>query len=473
MTATVLIVEDEILQARSIKRSLERHGYQALLAATAEEGLELVQCHHPDILLLDVHLPGMDGLAMLKTLRARQDNLQVIIVTAYGNVQTAVEAMRLGAYDYITKPLDLAELRLLLERAQAHTRQEQELSYLREQSRRAPQADLPLGQCPPMREVATQLQKFATVERRRGDGVPPVLLLGETGTGKGFVARMLHTLSPRSQQPFVEVNCAALPDTLLEAELFGYEQGAFTDARSAKRGLFETADGGAIFLDEIGHISLEAQAKLLHVLETRSFRRLGSLAMRRVDVRIIAATNVDLAAAVTRGAFRADLYHRLHVLTLHLPPLRERGEDILALAEHFIRYHCQQYGLPPRRLSRQAGERLMRYHWPGNVRELANEIERALLLENGDALELSYLTMAGPDRSRAAVRLADHGRVVVELPPEGMAFTTIEYHVLLQALALCQWNVTKTARFLHLSRDTLRYRIERLGLLSPEGLQAE
>jgi two-component system, NtrC family, response regulator AtoC len=181
MTATVLIIEDEILQARSMKRSLERHGYQVLMAATAEEGLALVQCHHPDILLLDVHLPGMDRLAMLKTLRARQDNLQVIMVTAYGNVQTAVEAMRLGAYDYITKPLDLAELRLLLERAQAHARQEQELSYLREQSRRAPQADLPLGQCPPMREVATQLQKFATVERRHGDGVLPVLLLGETG----------------------------------------------------------------------------------------------------------------------------------------------------------------------------------------------------------------------------------------------------------------------------------------------------
>jgi two-component system, NtrC family, response regulator AtoC len=176
---------------------------------------------------------------------------------------------------------------------------------------------------------------------------------------------------------------------------------------------------------------------------------------------------------VARGAFRADLYHRLHVLALHLPPLRERGEDILALAEHFIRYHCQQYGLPPRRLSRQAGERLMGYHWPGNVRELANEIERALLLESGETLELSYLTMTGPDRSRAAVRLAAPGRVAVELPPEGIAFTTIEQHVLLQALALCQGNVTKTARFLHLSRDTLRYRIERLGLQSPEGLPAE
>ena len=473
MMATVLIVEDEILQARSIKRSLERHGYQVFMAATAEEGLALVQCHHPDILLLDVHLPGMDGLAMLKAVRERQDNLQVIIVTAYGNVRTAVEAMRLGAYDYITKPLDLTELRLLLERLQAHTKQEQELSYLRQQSRRTPQANLPLGECPRMREVATQLQKFATVERRHGEGAPPVLLLGETGTGKGFVAHMLHTLSPRSTQPFVEVTCTALPDTLLEAELFGYEQGAFTDARAAKRGLFEAADGGVILLDEIGHISLDAQAKLLHVLETRQFRRLGALTLRRVDVRIIAATNVNLEAAVARGAFRADLYHRLHVLTLHLPPLRERGEDIFVLAEHFIRYHCRQYGLPPRRLSRQAREHLMRYHWPGNVRELANEIERALLLESGDALELSHLAMAGPDRPRAAVRLADHGRVVVELPPEGMAFTTIEQHVLEQALALCQWNVTKTARFLHLSRDTLRYRIERLGLQSPEGLQAE
>lgn len=284
---------------------------------------------------------------------------------------------------------------------------------------------------------------------------------------------MLHALSPRHSQPFVEINCTALPDTLLEAELFGYEKGAFTDARTAKPGLFEAAEGGFILLDEIGHISPEAQAKLLHVIDTRTFRRLGSVGMRRADVRIIAATNLDLEAAVARGTFRADLYHRLNVFTLHLPPLRERGEDVVALADHFVRYHCRQYALPSRQLSRQARERLLLYSWPGNVRELANELERAVLLENGEELQLARLAMTGPERTRTILRLTPPEEVVVELPAEGMSFRTIERHVLLQALTMCQWNVAKTARFLRLSRDTLRYRLERLNLQPPEGMAAE
>lgn len=473
MAVSVLIVEDEVLQARSIKRSLERHGYEVLLASNAEEGLDLLQRYHPDIVLLDLRLPGMDGLAMLKVIRDRQENSQVILITAYGNIQTAVEAMRLGAYDYITKPLDLEELRLLLDRAHRHARQAQELSYLRERSRRTPQADLPLGRCASMREVNEHVQKFATIERRRGDGAPPVLLLGETGTGKGFVARAIHDLSPRSAQPFIEVNCVALPDTLLEAELFGYEKGAFTDARAAKRGLFEAADGGTLFLDEIGHASPEAQAKLLTVIETCAFRRLGSLVVRHVDVRIIAATNLDLEIAVARGMLRADLYHRLKVLTLHLPPLRARGDDIFLLAEHFIHYHCRQYGLPPRQLSRLAKERLSVYPWPGNVRELANEIERALLLETGETIELSQLALPNAQRMQATIQAADTDHVHVTLPPDGIAFGVLEQQIILHALTVCQWNITKAARFLRLSRDTLRYRIERLQLHAPDDAAPE
>lgn len=467
MGVTVLVVEDEALQARSIKRSLERHGYEVLIASTAEEGLNVVKHYHPDILLLDLKLPDMDGLEMLKALRDLGENLQVIITTAYGNVQTAVEAMRLGAYDYVTKPLDLEELRLLLDRVQTHMRREQELSYLRERSKLTPQADLPLGRCASMQQVNERIRKFAAVERRRGDGAPPVLLLGETGTGKGFVARTIHDISPRSSQPFIEVNCAALPDTLLEAELFGYEKGAFTDAKSAKRGLFEAADGGTLFLDEIGHASPGAQAKLLTVIETRAFRRLGSLVVRHVDVRIITATNLELEVAVARGTLRADLYHRLKVLTLQLPPLRDRGDDIFLLADHFIRYHCRQYGLPLRRLSRAARERVSLYPWPGNVRELANEIERALLLESGDTLELSQLAGRESSQTGVSVHAIEAGNVHVELPPDGIAFSTIEHQVLLHALTVCDWNITKTARFLHLSRDTLRYRIERLDLRPP------
>ena len=469
MIANVLIVEDEELQARSIKRSLERNGYDVAVAPTGEEGLDIIQRDHPDVLLLDLRLPGMSGLDVLKNLRERQENLQVIMMTAHANVETAVEAMRLGAYDYVIKPLDLVELRILLDRAIAHSKQAQELAYLREHSRGTPRAELPLGRSASMQQLAVKLQTFATIERRGGEGSPPVLLLGETGTGKGFAARMVHDLGQRKAQPFIEVNCAALPETLLEAELFGYEKGAFTDARAAKRGLFEAADGGTIFLDEIGHISLDAQAKLLHVIETRTFRRLGAVTVRRVDVRIIAATNVDLETAVARGAFRADLYHRLNVFTLHMPPLRERGGDILYLSEHFIQHHSRQYGLPPRALSREAKERLMLYHWPGNVRELGNEIERALLLESGDEIELSQLVRSGLDQNRAMIRVESEKDVAVELPVEGIPFATIERSVFQQALNMCDGNVTKAARLLRVSRDTLRYRIDRLGLRITDG----
>ena len=473
MTDTVLVIEDEELQARSIKRSLERHGYNVQVALNAHDGVARLQQDHPDILLLDLHLGNDDGLQILKNLRASQENVLVIIMTAYAKVQTAVEAMRLGAYDYVTKPLDLDELHLLLQRACAHVKQTHELVYFRERARLASHSTLPLGKCPSMQRFATQVQVIANIERRASDGAPPVLLLGETGTGKGFVARMLHDISARSAQPFIELNCAALPQALLEAELFGHEKGAFTDARTAKRGLFEAADGGSLFLDEIGHISFDAQAKLLHAIETRSFRRLGSLAVRHVDVRLVAATNVDLDVAVTRGSFRPDLFHRLNVLTLRLPPLRERGEDILFLAEHFVEYHSRQYGLPLRRLSREAKERLMIYHWPGNVRELGNEIERALLLEDGDELELSHLVRTSADKVRATIRIESSNDIAVDLPAEGVAFTDIERAVLQRALTQCDGNVTRAARLLRLSRDTLRYRIEKLGLRSLEAAEQE
>jgi DNA-binding NtrC family response regulator len=315
-----------------------------------------------------------------------------------------------------------------------------------------------------MQQFADRVHTVANAERLNGDGAPPVLLSGETGSGKGFVARMIHDIGPRSAQPFIELNCAALPDALLEAELFGYEKGAFPSGGSSKRGLFEAADGGTLFVDEIAHISLEIQAKLLHVIDTRSFRRLGSLAVRHTDLRIIASTSADLGAAVACGAFRAELFHRLNVLTLQLPPLRERGEDVLFLAEHFIEHHRGQYGLPPRRLSRDAKERLMLYHWPGNVRELASEIERALLLEPGDELQLADLARPDVNQTRAAIRADSGDSVSVELPPEGISYALIERSILERALNLCEGNVTKAARLLRLSRDTLRYRIERLGL---------
>lgn len=469
---TVLVVEDEALQARSIKRSLERQDYEVLVASSAEDGLDVITTHHPDVVLTDLRLPGMDGLALLKRVREMEEAAQVIMMTAHGNVRIAVEAMRLGAYDYVTKPLDLEELALLLERLGTHERREQELSYLREKSGLSSTEQFPLGKSPQMQTVLEQIRKFVTLERTGGGGAPSVLLLGETGTGKGYIASVIHNLSPRKAQPFIEVNCAALPITLLEAELFGHEKGAFTDAKSAKRGLFEAADRGTIFLDEIGQLSPETQAKLLTVIESHTFRRLGSVVERHVDTRILAATNLDLDDAVARGTFRADLYHRLNVLSLRLPPLRERGEDGVLLANHFVGHHCRQYGLTPRRISREAKERIRLYKWPGNVRELANEIERALLLETGEELSLAQIPLPSAADKPNEVRIANSAGLNIELPPSGIPFANIERQVFLRALEMCEWNVARTARFLSLSRDTLRYRIERLGL-QPEDTAAK
>lgn len=464
MTETVLVIEDEELQARSIQRSLERHGYEVSLASTGSAGLEFIQAKHPDVVLLDLRLPGEDGMSVLRSVRERDEATQVIVITAYATVQTAVEAMRLGAFDYITKPLDLDELHLLLERARKYVRQTEELAYFRQRRRHDAQASVSFEDSAGTQAFGARIRSVAAAERVGGDGSPPVLILGETGSGKSFVAGLIHELSPRCGQPFVEINCAATSETVLEAELFGYEKGAFGDGQSSSRGLFEAADGGTIFLDELGHIAAGIQAKLIEVFEHRSFRRLGSLAVRRTDVRIVAATSVDLDRAVTQGTFRPDLYHRLKVLTLQVPPLRERGEDVLLLAQQFVESHCGEYGLPRRRLSRQAKERLMLYHWPGNVRELRNQIERALLLESSPELELSELAQSTSNVVRAGIAAEDLTNVRVELPAEGIPLALLERSILERALSMCEGNVTKAARLLRISRDTLRYRIERLGL---------
>ncbi|MGH7534599.1 MAG: sigma 54-interacting transcriptional regulator, partial [Gemmatimonadales bacterium] len=283
-----------------------------------------------------------------------------------------------------------------------------------------------------------------------------------------LVARAIHDRSPRAGAPFIDVHGGALPDTLLEAELFGYERGAFTDARGTRRGLFEAADRGTLFLDEVGHLSLSAQSKLLKVIEDKTFRRLGSTTERRVDVRIVAATNRELAGAQASGGFLPELYHRLRVLTIELPPLRARGRDAIILAEHFLRHHAQQYGLPPRPLSECARDTLMTHTWPGNVRELANEIERAVLLEPGPEIKLTGLAKSiGASVPPPILSGAGAGRIEVNLPEDGVAFEAIERQVLVRALEMTGWTVTQAARLLRLSRDTFRYRMERLRIQAP------
>ncbi|MFQ5658076.1 MAG: sigma-54-dependent transcriptional regulator, partial [Candidatus Methylomirabilales bacterium] len=343
---TVLIVDDEKTLARSIKLFLREQGYEAEVAEDGEAALRLLSEMHPDLVFLDVRLPKVSGIELLKKIREFDPRIYVVMMTAYGSIEGAVEAMKLGALDYLKKPVDLEELKILLDRAHGDLRLRQELSYYRDREVRSFSSDSFIGKCEAMRHVFEQMQQVASLE-----GAPTVLITGETGTGKGLVAKALHVGSPRSLGPFIEIDCTALPPTLVESELFGHEKGAFTDARESKMGLFEAAEGGTLFLDEVGDLELPLQGKLLRTIEERKVRRVGSVKDRTVDVRIIAATNKDLEAEVQSGTLRKELFFRLAVVTIHLPPLRERGEDILLLARFFLEGLGTKYAKPGRRLS--------------------------------------------------------------------------------------------------------------------------
>jgi len=330
--STVLIVDDEQTLARSAKAFLADHGYEAEVAASGEKALELLERLQPDVVFADVRLPGMSGIDLLKRIREFDPVLPVIMLTAYGSIEGAVEAVKLGAFDYVKKPVDLEELKLLADRARENRLLKQELSYYRRRATRDVGFATMVGESPAVRAVLERARQIAALE-----DTPPVLLTGETGTGKGILAHAIHAAGPRASKPFIEVNCTALPATLMEAELFGYERGAFTDAKESKPGLVEAAEGGFLFLDEIGDVDLSVQGKLLRAIEERTVRRIGSVRERKVDVRIVAATNRDLEREATRERFRRDLYFRLAVIVLVVPPLRERGEDVLLLTDHFLR----------------------------------------------------------------------------------------------------------------------------------------
>ncbi|MBT9487616.1 MAG: sigma-54-dependent Fis family transcriptional regulator [Rubrivivax sp.] len=453
MTHAVLIVEDEAVLAKNICTYLERHGFSVAVAGSAEEGLAQLASFRPDAVVLDFNLPGMDGLQMLARLRQHDPALAVIMVTGQGSVEVAVEAMKAGALDFLTKPVPLAKLRLLLERAAAGARRDSALDYYQRREGEGAALDALQGESPGMQRLKATLRQLLDAESRLQDGLAPaVLVRGETGTGKELVARALHFSGPRRNKPFVELNCAALPAQLLESELFGHERGAFTDARERKLGLVETAEGGTLFLDEIGDMEPALQAKLLKLLEERSVRRLGSLREQKVDVRIVAATHRPLDQLVREGRFRADLYFRLRVVQLDLPPLRERGDDILLLARSFLAHHASRYGRPAPQLTPAAEAALCRHRWPGNVRELRNGLEQAVLLGSGPRLDVADLALwADP--------------AVDEPAPAGdSTLPALERQALVRALSRTSGNVSQAARELGISRDTLRYRIDKHGL---------
>ena len=469
----VLMVDDEGPNTSTFARVFRRD-YRVRTASSAEEALRLLELQPVDVVITDYTMPGMSGLELLQRVRAFDPAIPVIIMTAHGTIEGAVEAMKLGAFDYLKKPVDLVELKLLADRARETSQLKQELSYYRRRATR----DVPLagvlGESPAIRTVLEQVRQIAALEE-----TPPVLITGETGTGKGLVARTIHTSSPRSARSFIEVNCTALPATLMEAELFGYERGAFTDAKESKMGLFEAAEGGYLFLDEVGDVELSLQGKLLRAIEERVVRRVGGIRDRKVDVRILAATNRDLEREVQQERFRKDLYFRLAVILLRLPPLRERGGDVLLLAEHFLRRYSAKYGKAVRGIDARARELLLAYPWPGNVRELSHVIERAVLWSQGPALEAEHLSLVGPAEPTPArgaplanspeptpQLVSDSGAPagLPTLPPPGTDLEQWERSILEQAMNEAGGNQTKAAQRLGISRDTLRYRLKKHGI---------
>ncbi len=455
MTATVLTIDDDEMIRSFFGDILEEEGYEVLSAATGAEGEALLEKKPVDIVLLDLRLPDVDGLVILRRIKRQELDVHVIVLTAYGDVPSAVEAMKLGAYDYIDKPSDSSKLNLVIKRALRELAMQREIERLREKA-----VGYPGGWIVGENE---EMQRIAEVVSKVSQGKATVLLQGESGTGKEVVARAIHRESPRAEKPFTPINCAAIPDDLLESELFGFEEGAFTGAQRRKKGLLEVADEGTLFLDEIGEMPPKMQAKMLRVLETQKLRRVGGTKDVPIDVRFIAASNRDLKAAIEERTFRKDLYYRLRVIEISLPPLRERMEDLELFVAAFIDEFNKAMGRSISGISRDALRVMRCYSWPGNIRELRNVIERAMVLCEQDQIQPAHL----PAELSAGHAAGASGFVESEenLPPEGMdlkgVVTDLEQRFIEQALERTEGNQTEAAKLLGISRDQLRYRLEK------------
>jgi DNA-binding NtrC family response regulator len=468
----ILIIDDEPTLVKNIRVYLGRHGHDTESAESAEEGLQLLETFQPDVILLDFHLPGMNGLEALAKIRARRPDARIVMITGHSSVKVAVDAMKAGAYDYVAKPLVLSELQILLERVAGQDHIKQTLDYFTRREGRGAGIDAMVGESPGMRELKATIGRLLEAESRMTEGAPPAaLVVGETGAGKELVARALHFGGRRAAKPFVEMNCASIPSQLLESELFGHERGAFTDARERRAGLAEAAHGGTLFLDEIGDTDLAIQAKLLKLIEEKTVRRLGSVRDTKVDVRIVAATHRPLEDLIRDGRFRADLYYRLRGVQLRVPALRDRGDDIVLLARHFLAENAARYGRPGLSFSPAAEAMLMSHSWPGNVRELRNVAEEAALLCRSTVIGPGDLGAFSAHASPAAP-VVPSSVVPQTIPDEGIDLEQVERQLVEMALAKAEGNVTRAARLLGLTRDTMRYRIEKFGLASDAPGQA-
>ena len=444
----VLVVDDEKSQRDIMAMILEGEGYTVEAASNVTQALSLYRSHHADVVLTDLSMPERDGLSLLEELVKLDPEALVILITAYGTIGSAVQAMKKGAADFLTKPVDREELLITIAKAFEKIRLVRENRRLKQQLFEKFKVENILGHHPLMEEVFRVIKKVAS-------SPATVLITGESGTGKELVARALHAHSPRAEQPFRALNCAAVPETLIESELFGHEKGAFTGAQARQVGLFDAVDGGTLFLDEIGDLSLPLQAKLLRVLQEKEIRRIGGREDIKVDVRVVAATNRKLAAAIKQGTFREDLFYRLNVVSIHLPSLRDRVTDIPELVEHFLKKYAVSSGKAAKGVTNGALRLLMEYPWPGNVRELESVIERAVLMCDADRIDVADL----PADVRSRATMID--RMDFDLPVEGFSLEEFERKLLETAMARSNGVIAKAAKMLGLTYKTMQYRLEK------------
>ncbi len=470
-TEKILVVDDERLVRWSLRQKCEEWGYQVVEAEAGEPGLKLAQHESPDLVLLDVRLPDINGIQILEQLKKNENAPAVIMITADPQLDDVKIAIKLGAYDFVGKPLDFDELHVTIKNALEATRLRSEVQSLRgEMKRRAGYHEI-VANSPKMTELMNFVRKVAASE------ATTILIQGESGTGKDLIAKAIHYESSRQERPFVAINCSAIPETLMEAELFGHEKGAFTDAKQMKKGLFEAADGGTLFLDEIGELSPLLQAKLLRVLEDQVIRRVGGIKDMQVDVRVIAASNRDLEKAVRDGQFRQDLYYRLAIIAIFIPPLRDRKEDIMPLVDFFIDRYNRRFKKSIRGITEETRRLILSHNWPGNVRELKNTIERGMILEDEPLLRPLYLPFSVGESGGRTVfertspadggQALPNGRMLPRLyiPEGGTSLEEVEHAMVELAMRQANGNQTHAAKLLDISRDALRYKLKKFGLI--------
>jgi DNA-binding NtrC family response regulator len=452
---TILIVDDEKLIRWSLRQKLESWNYHVVEAGDLSDALTKFQGETPDLVTLDIKLPDGSGIDLLKKIKESHNNLPIVMITAFGVVDAAVQALKLGAYDFIEKPINFEKLEHVIRNALEATRLKSQVAETFESNKSRFGLGNIVGNSKAIVDVLHLIKRLAQA------GASTLLVQGESGTGKDLVSRALHYESSRRDKPFFALNCAAIPETLIETELFGHEKGAFTDAKNMKKGVFEMADGGTVFLDEISEMHLNMQSKFLRVLEDQSFRRVGGVKDLSVDVQVVASTNRNLEVAVKEAKFREDLFYRLAVIPILIPPLRERKEDIPLLVEHFIRFYNVRFRKNIKGVTPEGMRLLLNYPWPGNVRELKNAIERAMILEDQGVIEVAQLPIRIADPGAGQSLPISAGDPLVRLPKEGAGLEQIEKQLLQQALEMANGNKTKAAKLLRISRDTLRYKVRK------------